>query len=52
MPVYNQTSVSQGLAYAPLPTALTTNGSVPSVPGMAIMSLFQKVVYNHLATLL
>ena len=42
-------SVSQGLGYAP-PVTLTTNGSVLPVPGMAIMSLFQKV-NNHLAAL-
>jgi hypothetical protein len=40
--------VSQG--YAP-PITLTTNGSVLPVPGMLIMSSFQKVVYDQHATL-
>lgn len=40
--------VSQRLGYAP-PVTLTTSGSVLPVPGRAIMSLFQEVVYRHLA---
>ena len=43
-------SVSQGLGYAP-PVTLTTNGSVLPVPGMTIVSLFQRGVYSHLAAL-
>lgn len=42
--------VSQALGYAP-PIILTANGSVQPAPGMATMSFFQKVGYNHLATL-
>ena len=38
-------------AMPPPPVTLTTNGPVPPVPGMAVMPLFQTVVYNHLATL-
>lgn len=34
------------------PVTLTTNGSVLPVPGMEIVSLIQKVVDSHLATLL
>jgi hypothetical protein len=37
------------LGYAP-PVTLTANGSAWPVPGMAVLSLFQKVVYNHFAT--
>lgn len=40
----------QRLGYVLL-TTFTTNGSLLPVPGMAIMSLFQKVVYNRSATL-
>jgi hypothetical protein len=35
----------------PPPVTLTTNGSALPVPGVPIMSLFVKVVYNYLVTL-
>ena len=33
------------------PVILTTHSPILPVPGMITMSLFQKVIYNHLATL-
>lgn len=42
--------VSQGLGYLP-PVTLTTNDSVMTVPGMAIIPLLQKVILNHFETL-
>lgn len=50
VPVYEHASVSQGLGYAPS-VILTINVSILHVPEIPIMSLFQKVVYNHLTTL-
>lgn len=42
--------VSQGLGYSP-PVTLITNGSVLPGSGMVNLSVFQKVVHNHLASL-
>lgn len=49
-PIYDLTSISQGLGYVP-PLTLTTYGSVLHVQRMVIMSFFQKIVYNKLALL-
>ena len=45
-------SVSQGWAGCAPPITLSTNGPALLVPGMVIISLFQKVDYSHLATLI
>jgi len=41
----------KGLGYAP-PVTLTTNVSELPVPGMTILPLFRKIIYNHFAALL